>query len=107
MVEGVARDADADVRLVGVLAQYANERLRPALDLGGSGAILPVTRHVAEQLLELREKVVAHLARDADDDARRRVPVAEVVGERLASRGVDGLARAERLPAERIRPEDE
>ncbi len=73
----------------------------------GAGRTVAVARHVAEQLFELRQQIVADHARDADDHARRRVPLVDVVHERLARRGLDRLARAERLPAERVRPEDQ
>ena len=38
----------------------------------------------------------------ADDHALRRVPLVDVIEERLAGRGLDRLLRPERLPAERV-----
>src|SRR6476660_6615010 len=62
---------------------------------------------VAQQVLELRDQPFADRAGDADHHARRLVPVVEVLEERLTRRSLDRLARAERLPAERVRAEEE
>ena len=77
------------------------------LDLGRGRRAGAVAGHVAEQTLERRQEVVADHSRDADDHALRRVPMAEVVEERLARRRLDRLLRAERLPAERVRAEEQ
>ena len=66
-----------------------------------------VAAEVAEQLLELRQQAVADHAGDADDHPRRRVPPVDVIGERLAVRRLDRVACAERLPAERVRAEEQ
>ena len=57
---------------------------------------------VAEQLLDPLGETVADPAADADDHARRLVPVAEVVHERVARRGLHGLLAADDVPAERM-----
>ena len=77
VLERVARDAEADVRLVGVLVVDAHARARRRARARPARARpSPSRRHVAEQLLERRDQVVADHARDADDHALRRVPVA-------------------------------
>ena len=57
---------------------------------------------VAEQLLDPLGETVADPAADADDHAGRLVPVAEVVHERVARRGLHGLLAADDVPAERM-----
>ena len=63
--------------------------------------------HVAEQLLEPLLQAVAEQAADADDHAVGRVPLVDVVGERLARRAADRLLAADDVPAERLVAEEE
>ena len=82
-------------------------RLRRLLDrrcLGRAGRDLG---DVAHEPFEHRHEVVADRAGAADHHARRVVPLAEVVEERLPRCALDRLLRAERLPAERVRSEQQ
>ena len=103
----VRRDPQADVGLVGILLVDVQLRLARPGELCGHRLAGAVPGHVAEQILETRDQTVADRPGDAHDQACRCVPVVEVVEERLAGRAANRLARSQRLPAERVRAEDE
>jgi hypothetical protein len=100
MLDRVARHAEDEMRLVGLLREHA-DTLAPML-AGRLGRAGLAARQVAEELRCAREGVVADLAGDADDHPRRRVPAVEVLHERLARRLADGLLAADDVPAERL-----
>ena len=70
--------------------------------LPGCGSPVVARLEVAEQLLEPLEQAVAELPAEPDDHALRPVPAVEVVQERVARRGADGLLAADDVPAERL-----
>ena len=77
-------------------------RRRSAAAAAAAGARGPAgSRSPSRRSTRLRS-VVAEPAGDADDHARRLVPAVEVVEERLARRGADGLLAADDVPAERL-----
>ena len=101
MDERVAVDAEAEMRLVGVLAVDLHLRARAVYGgrrrVAGLGGL-----EVAEQALDRAEVIAVELARDADDHPFRLVPAAGVVEERLALCPADRLLAADDVPAERL-----
>ena len=93
------------MRLVGHLLLHADtsvvgerRRRRRLCRLGGE---------VAEQLGDLLDRRVAEVAGQADDHPLGRVPVPDVVAERVARDRLDRLLGAEDVPAERLVAVDE
>src|SRR5437763_12402326 len=102
MLERIAVDAEADVRLVGRLRVDLHPRVAVHAQphrLGLAGLRLWV---VTEQLGDTLVQAVANLPADADDHARRLVPVADVRPEAIGCRAADRLLAADDVPAERL-----
>ena len=68
---------------------------------GGAGGVVAGSRSPSRRATSPRVSVVEP-AGDADDRARRLVPAVDVVEERLARCGADGLLAADDVPADRL-----
>src|SRR2546430_9057962 len=103
MDERVAVDAEAEMRLVGVLAVDLHLRARAVYGgrrrVAGLGGL-----EVPEQALGPAAGIAVEAARDADDHPFRLVPAAGVGEETLAPCPADRLLAAGEVPAERPVP---
>ena len=103
---GYRTDSEDEVCLLRLLRVEEDGRsVRRQVDCHGR-ARLPRLQ-VTEQLLEPVAEAVADPSSDPDHDPLREVPGVEVVRERLARRALDGLARAEDVPAQRLVGEEQ
>src|SRR6059058_5754364 len=102
MVERVARDAEAEVRLVGLLAMDLQARSVRGLRLERRWLAGLGRRQVAEQLLELRERIVTEVAAEPDDHPLWFVPAFRVAEEGVPVGGADRLLAPDDVPAERL-----
>ena len=109
MLERQARHADADLRLVGrpsgARATCGPVAVRQLGRRRGSRGRSPGSRRTCSS--SVGDQILADHAADADDHAVGRVPLFDVVDERVAVRAADRVLRAERLPAERVVAEHE
>src|SRR5207247_3553947 len=96
MLERVAADAEADVRLVRGLRVQLDRAVLAQLDRKRTARGRAF--EVAEERLEPLEEVVPDLAADPDREAVGLVPAAEIVEEGLARRRADGLLAADDVP---------
>src|SRR5436190_21704837 len=101
MVERIAWDAEAEVRLVGLLAVDLHSRPVRAAWLQRRRLTGLGRGQIAEQLLDPRDRVVADVAAEPDDHPLGLVPAAGVVEEGLAVGCADRLLAADDVPTER------
>src|SRR3954468_18159150 len=101
MGERVARHADAKVRLVGLLAVDFHAG-SVGLNLRGRGLAGLGRGQVAEQLLDLCDRVPADVATEADHHPPRPVPAVRIAKERVAVRRAYGLLASDDVPTERL-----
>src|SRR5438270_12374364 len=101
MCERVARHADAEVRLVRLLVMDLHAR-SVGLNLRGRGLAGLGGRQVTEQLLDLRDRVAADVAAEADDHSLRLFPPVSVADEGVFIRVPDRFLAADDVPAERL-----
>src|SRR5258708_10844604 len=94
MLERIARHAENDVGLVGLLREDLHATVRMRLNRSRSAGVRG--REAAEQFLRALDRIGADPAGDAEHHARWLVPLTEVRHERVARRGADGfLPRSE------------
>src|SRR6266550_516827 len=102
MLERIAVNAEADVRLVGSLRVHLDARMVLRIQLGGLGLSGLSFLQVTEQLVDPLVEIVADLPTDPDDHPRGLVPVTDIAVERLALRAADGLLATDDVPPERL-----
>src|SRR5689334_14714943 len=102
MVQRVARDPEAEVRLVGLLPMDLDARAVRLLRLKRRWRAGLLRGQVAEQALDLSDRVLADVAAKPDDHSVRLVPTAGVAEEGVALGRADGFLPADDVPAERL-----
>src|SRR5579862_1323373 len=100
MNEWIARHAEDDVRLVGLLREHLDAAVLVRLYGLGLGRLL--RREIAEELADALVQPFADVAADAEHDAGRVVPAVEIRHERVARGVANGLFAADDVPAERL-----
>src|SRR5256885_5817038 len=101
MIERVARYADADVRLVGLLV--VDLHARPVgLDLRVRRLTRVGRGQVAEQLLDLGHGVAADVAPEPDDHSLWLVPAPRVAEEGVSVGCADRLLSPDDVPPKRL-----
>src|SRR6184192_3928353 len=100
MGQRVARHAEAKVRLVGLLAVDFHAG-SVGLNLRGRGLAGLGRGQIAEQLLDLCDRVPADVATEAYHPPRP-VPAVRIAEERVAVRGAYGFLASDDVPTERL-----
>jgi hypothetical protein len=90
------------MRLVRLLGVQEHARLGAVGEGGRLGGRRRAGLDVAQKALEIGDQVAFDPSADSDDHPLRLVPAAQVVEERFARRGADGVLRADHVPAERL-----
>src|SRR5262245_13812662 len=102
MVERIARDAEAEMRLVRRLRVALDARVTVRFELRRSGSARLGRLEVAKEPLDVGRQVVPELPRDADDHALRVIPPVEVAEERVPRGAANRLLASDDVPAERL-----